>query len=410
MNLTGEDDDFDNTTVSDDYWATNNNWEKPDSSTTDVYYVEVFIASCLYTYVSPVLLVAGIIGNALTVFVLAKNKIGNSSTSLLLIALAVADTLALVTGLVRYWIRVLAGVDVRARSHAACAVHKFCVYFFLDVAAWILVLVTFERLVSVIYPIKSKLLCTAERMAFALVIVVIALFVANCHILFAHGIIARNGVDVCAAVEFASGRDYVYFWRNIWTWIDMALLSGLPFLIMLPCNVTILLKVKYSRNARIRIWKKNTLPQAGGRVTSMTIMLLVVNLVFLLCTMPLALFMIAAEPVYSPHERAVRKLVFAVLVLLTYANNAANFWLYCFSGPKFRQFCLNMLKRDRRVHPTGGAGSSRSASRRSVASRASRAGSIASMLAVPKIPRLLPRPPSVVVNDIPPWERNSSVA
>ena len=68
-----------------------------------------------------------------------------STVSPCLIALAVADTVVLNTGLLRYWIIYALDYDVREYSHAVCVLHKFTVYWSIRTAAWLLVLLSIGR-------------------------------------------------------------------------------------------------------------------------------------------------------------------------------------------------------------------------------------------------------------------------
>jgi len=59
----------------------------------------------LYVYLSPVIVVVGIVGNALSFIVLLQRPLRRVSTYCYLIVLAVADTLVLTVGLLPKWIK-----------------------------------------------------------------------------------------------------------------------------------------------------------------------------------------------------------------------------------------------------------------------------------------------------------------
>ena len=65
----------------------------------------------LYVYVSPVIIVVGVIGNLLAFIVLVQRPFRHISTYCYLIVLAVADTVVLTAGLLPKWIE-----QVRPRS------------------------------------------------------------------------------------------------------------------------------------------------------------------------------------------------------------------------------------------------------------------------------------------------------
>jgi len=58
----------------------------------------------LYVYLSPIVLVVGVVGNTLSLIVLAQRPLRHVSTYCYLIVLAVADTVVLTAGLLPKWI------------------------------------------------------------------------------------------------------------------------------------------------------------------------------------------------------------------------------------------------------------------------------------------------------------------
>jgi hypothetical protein len=85
---------------------------------------------------------------------------------------------------------------------------------------------------------------------------------------------------------------------------------------------------------------------SARRISSLTAMLLTVNCVFLLTTSPIQAFMIGQEYWYSdktPEEKACHNFWRAVVNMLQYTNNAVHFFLYCLTGPIFRNELKTML-------------------------------------------------------------------
>lgn len=74
----------------------------------------------LLLYVTPVVLVFGLVGNALSLAVLLRPTMRQRSTYAYLAVLSVADTVVLLLGAARTWHGQLTASDVRDRSEFAC--------------------------------------------------------------------------------------------------------------------------------------------------------------------------------------------------------------------------------------------------------------------------------------------------
>ncbi|XP_074651694.1 sex peptide receptor-like [Tubulanus polymorphus] len=224
-------------------------------------------------------------------------------------------------------------------------------------AVWILVLVTIERFISVIFPVKAKTLCTQPRMLAALACVFTILLLVDGHLLYG----VRSNVDeVTQKVTSCTHVDGNYrgFWNQEWVWIDLCVLSIVPFFVILICNIMIISKVRVSQKSINKLRSTNPghgkQPESVSKVTNMTAMLLTVNFVFLITTLPSSIYLAfwTDLPVdLTDHELAIHDLVFSCVNVWTYVSNAINFLLYCVSGPRFREQFVALFKRAR-VQPS----------------------------------------------------------
>ena len=89
-------------------------------------------------------------------------------------------------------------------------------------------------------------------------------------------------------------------------------------------------------------------------------MLLTVNSLFWLLTAPIVVFVIGYAywaPEASAEDTAELSLGWALVNMLQYANNAVHFFLYCLTGPRFRQELAALCSRSPasrgRVHSSG---------------------------------------------------------
>ncbi|CAH1796257.1 unnamed protein product [Owenia fusiformis] len=294
------------------------------------------IAKELWTYCAPLIIIVGTIGNTLSFIILTRKNMRKSTSSIYLSVLAVVDSTVLYTGLLRHWIRHISDIDIRSITLGGCKFHIFLVYFSLDLSAWILVAVTFERLVAVYIPYKARVYCTSFTTFITVCAISFVLFFINLHFFWTYGYIKINDRgDIFVACIIAEEK-YKHFARYTWPWLDMCIASFIPFFIMFTSNVLIIIKVRKLSSTN------------ESKMTFMTAMLLTVNFVFIICTSPIVLYLNFYEtwnPGSDELTIAKRKLHFVICNLLMYTNNSINFLLYCLSGPTFRRDLRKLLRR-----------------------------------------------------------------
>jgi len=151
----------------------------------------------------------------------------------------------------------------------------------------------------------------------------------------------------------------------VWPWVDAAVYSFLPFVVIMFLNVRIIRRVLAALSKR----RSLSHPHAEGKIASpagstrrsggesstrLTVMLLCISFTFLAMTLPVNIVLIATgfwnKSEFDVARAAKFKLVRTITELLMYANHSSNFFLYCATGQKFRrQICLLLCRRWR--HP-----------------------------------------------------------
>ncbi|XP_046582520.1 FMRFamide receptor-like [Haliotis rubra] len=317
------------------------------NSTTNIILPQEASAKLMWQILSPILLIFGTAGNILSMIVLTRQAMRKSSMSIYLTCLAVADLLALYSGLLRQWIIYTFNTDIRELHPLICKVVTWMLYFSLDLSAWILVSVTVERAVSVWLPHKVKVICTKKVLAVNILVLVIILMSVNGHFLFGRGLIVYEGVVYQCANQ---SRDYARFLDYIFPWVDLCFFCLAPLAFHLVGNALIITRLLAGMRTITRL-NMATTEQATERrrqVSSMTTMLLSLNLVYLVCTLPISIYLIYTtywEKDTSPEAKAQRQLMFACANLLMYLNNSMNFVTYTISGKRFRSELISLFKR-----------------------------------------------------------------
>ncbi|KAK2167040.1 hypothetical protein LSH36_32g06007 [Paralvinella palmiformis] len=313
-------------------------------------YAEDIHAHNIWIYGAPTLLALGTIGNSLSILVMLRKSLRLYTTSLYLIVLAIVDTAVLYTGLLRYWIRELSNIDIRTLSVASCKFHIFLVYFLMQFESWIIVCVTVERLAAVFNPHRSKLIFTKRFAAIQISITALVLIVIDSHFFWSYTL---RG-DSCDS----SNEKYTYFNSTVWGWLDFVLASLAPFVLMLTANAAIIARLLLLQRKR----KINQMAAVNRRNNTMTAILLTVNIVFLLTTAPIAIYLSRVDiwTARAKTEEDVARLdiVWASVNIAAYTNNAINFVLYCLSSTSFRKELVKMFHlklSSGEVHPAEGS-------------------------------------------------------
>jgi hypothetical protein len=144
---------------------------------------------------------------------------------------------------------------------------------------------------------------------------------------------------------------FTHLVEEIWPWVDAAIYSFVPFLIIIILNIFIIERIISARQNRNVLRQRTSLQEKYGDVKPnrtheeaskrITFMLLVVSFSFLLTTLPMNLVLIVTS-IYGTKETendaifSKRKLISTSAEMLMYLNHSINFFLYCVTGKKFR--------------------------------------------------------------------------
>lgn len=257
-------------------------------------------------------MIIGLIGNGLTIFVMQQSK-KKKASNLLFLVLAVADSMALLSEPLNKWMVCVFNFDLRVSHFIICKVHVFLTYCAYIVATWILVLITIERMICVIFPLKAKIYITQNMIVVSIIAIVtmtISILSVN---LVIYDIIMSSFGERCYVV---SKYDNIY---NILSWICLCFASLIPFTIIVSGNISIYLHLKRSK----------TIPVSNSKIKTDSInrTLFFISTYFLLATLPFFVCLVLATEPTS---------IWSIVQYLYYSNNAVNFFLYCFSGKTFR--------------------------------------------------------------------------
>ncbi|GFN94804.1 thyrotropin-releasing hormone receptor [Plakobranchus ocellatus] len=345
------------------------------------------VADDMQKYYLIVLAAIGVPSNALTVAtILSMNAL--SPATFFVVLLAVFDGSALVLKLLGNQLGLLE-LDNRA---------WFCQFLeplgisFTTTANWILVLICLERFISVCYPLKKVYLFTKRRSFICAAILVVTLFSVIMAILGVTRYPTRSG---CSTRE-----RFTWFYKNVWFfYINPGLYFFLPFCLIAILTGFIIYGLQQSRKHRMSLIRKsedqpksgeemrflNTRGEDGGggrpssaglgaprrsralstpvtptalhnkkmlddtaRVErSITLMLIVAAVVFLVLSLPMCLYQLIFRFYKDRGARTVQqaewRLYLMIAFLLLDSSHAVNFFLYFFTAKRFRTQLLRIV-------------------------------------------------------------------
>lgn len=117
--------------------------------------------------------------------------------------------------------------------------------------------------------------------------------------------------------------------------------------------VKVLLSRRIVNRHKTRHNRKQKQKQRDSNFSSVTIIIVTVNSVFLLCNFPIGIFMVAypswrLETCGRKHAKM--ELFWCVVNICMYMNNSVNFILYILSGRKFRNELKSLFQKNNSHH------------------------------------------------------------
>lgn len=303
-------------------------------------YPEYKAAVIINNYYLYVLCAFGLPGNVCAVITICKMK-PLTSSSVYMAMLSFVDAMNLIFKLM-YLLLTL--YDIRMYD-GGCKTMFFFGTFFMHYSNWLLVSMTVERFIAIWFPLKVTKLCTKRRACINIVVIAFLLFGVNLHFWWSTIEIPHKVyVWHCYFLD-----QYLYFMSKIWYWIDGAIYSIVPFILLLIFNTMIILGIKLASSKQKILTNKIDKTQGTEKVKyqqQITTMLISVSVVFVILTMPNCIFFILEDYwnyTESIHTYAQYFLIYNVVFLLSDLNHAINFYLYFLSGRKFRMMFINMI-------------------------------------------------------------------
>ena len=274
----------------------------------------------------PSIIIFGLLGNTFSVVILLRARFRRRSISLYLLALAILDSIFLLSCHPTAWtVDILFGVNYPALSDTACQVSQYITAWSRTSSAWVLVVLTVERMLAMSIPHLAQNFTSRRRAAISVFIVVLINGLVYIYSFFVFGKYPYGGKCYWRRSAETS-RIHVLL-----SVFDFLLYMVIPSTIMATCNSVLLFLLYYSREVKQRTQTENK---------HIVITIVCVTMAFILLTSPMCLNNI----IYLSGVKIDPPIwLFTVLYSLDLLNHAVNFMLYSISGPAFRSEIKSMF-------------------------------------------------------------------
>ena len=201
-------------------------------------------------YYPPLLIVVGTIGNIISFLIYIQKKYRHKSHGIYILTLSIVDTTMLWIGLFQYWL--LFNFFPKALTVEHCHGMFFVVNLIANISHWIIVFLTVDRFIAVIFPMKYSVLSTSRNIKINLAVISLTAFAKNFHYLWTTEFIYndKTGTAICAFGVTKKGP-----WITMYQWFELIISSLLPFVIILTGNIFIIITLK-TRHQKMDVYSK----------------------------------------------------------------------------------------------------------------------------------------------------------
>lgn len=193
------------------------------------------VLKCLNLYVTPAIIVIGILGNTLSLFVFSLTYLHRLSSTIYLSALSIAD-IGYLLGLLIVWLERTNLFLFRRNGWCQAVLYTTRVCGFL--AVWDVVIFTTERYVTVYHPLKKDTFCKKRTAKAAVLALTVFALLFYTFVLWTHGVVSFFwGQSACGPLP------HYNFLITIMTSVDTLISCIVPSTMILVLNLRIIVRI-----------------------------------------------------------------------------------------------------------------------------------------------------------------------
>ena len=300
------------------------------------------MADDVYIYGIPCVILPGLVGNLLCILTLRQTQFANNDVALLLIILAVVDLFALCFSGIPDWMKTMEISYFFHSTSAMCKAWNYIDSVLGNMSYWLLALITGERVLIIMWPIKHKERVTRKAiLMYALIICLVSLapyiYIAMYGVSITYTIGTTRVTD-CFVDDIKMGESY-----DLVGWFVFVLRFLLPFVLIMSGNLVLIVKLVHRSRSRKKLTGK------GKGAGAVTMMLMTASLAFLITVGPWAIcytFLNQLFPGWRYDHVMYAKFHFTneLVTLVSISNHTVNFFIYFTSCSQFREALNDVFK------------------------------------------------------------------
>ena len=308
--------------------------------------LDLDLLKCIVLSFYPVVFIFGLIGNFTTFFIFSRKKFKLLKTTIYFKFLNVTETITLSFSMVDY-LNYQYGINLLNASYIFCKFTYYILYIFSPVSGWILVILSFDRLLSTKYP--SKLLVRNKKQ----IKLLICAFVIFCNVLYYIPIaILSNYVNVYLNDSSSNNSDSTLVidkcisgdQYGVSDWLDLLNSSIIPFIFMSIFTAKALKSLFESRRKTHNASCSTTQRKESFKKRDLryAFTLLIFNFSFLILNLPVVSFYVILR--YVDISQNLSEFLLAFTTLLFYSYYGSFFYLNLLINSVFRNELKALIK------------------------------------------------------------------
>ncbi len=276
------------------------------------------------------ILVTGIVANTLVILTYSRPKFSKLPTRSLWILLAIVEILC-ITQIIKHFIPAVK--HLKNTSRLACKLFSYTSHSG-SINAWLLVYISIDRLLAIIYPRLGRLAQKHKKAILA--ILIIANLVLYSQRLVYDDILIKNSTNsTSSTITYCTiAVQYMTPWEVL-AWFDLFNSTLFPFFFMLVSSLYLTYSILISRR-RLLTKTSSTANRRLNKDIRFSITLIAINVVFVVLNLPITIYFII--------EILEITIVFYILDYMYYTSYCVNFFIYLAVNVNFRQEFLRMIR------------------------------------------------------------------
>ena len=292
----------------------------------------------IFGYSLPILLIIGAIGNLFSFIIFSRDKFRKTSFSLYFRVLAISDTFTLLYTIYDME-KEMFGIDLQNSSYFWCKIANYWLYSIAPVSGWLLVVISIDRMLSIIRP--NKFLFMKNKKTQALICCLNLVY----NLIFYIPLIVYKDYQEIKNTNSSNSTEIVYKCvdleeETVMNWFGLFNSTILPFLLMAistSITVTKLFKSRSKTTAEAKLNSKLKQRDIKFAVTSV-----VLNVLFFVFNSPVCVFNLVSDNVRMEDVDA--NLIYSFTLFCYYLNFSVVFYVNLLSNHFFRHELLVFLR------------------------------------------------------------------